>query len=218
MNRRGILFVVSAPSGAGKTTLCKELITNLSGLWPSVSYTTRKPRPGEVDGQEYHFVQESTFQVMVHTHEFAEWAQVHGHLYGTPSVALAEKMEHGIDVLLEIDDQGAKQIKKKYADAVFMYILPPSLDTLKQRLLQRGADEPDEIDRRLQKARDEVWSYREYYYIVVNEGFAQAFKELESIVLAERIKTNRLNSEWLEEHFIQERPTSQKRLPLQWQA
>lgn len=205
MERRGLLFVVSAPSGAGKTTLCKELVSVVPGLRQSISYTTRKPRPGEVQGRDYFFVDETTFQDMAQRNEFAEWAPVYGHFYGTPRNAVIEMMEKGIDVLLEIDVQGALQMKKKFGDGIYIYILPPSIEVLRTRLLQRGADGPEEIQRRLQKAREEVWSYREYYYIVRNEDMKQALKELEAIVLAERIKTKRLDMAWLEENFIRER-------------
>ena len=210
MERRGLLIVVSAPSGAGKTTLCKELVATVPGLWNSISYTTRHPRAGEQDGREYRFIDEKTFQDMVQRNEFAEWALVHGHMYGTPRAALTERMEAGTDVLLEIDNQGAKQIKKKFPDAVFIYILPPSIEALGDRLNQRGADTPEEIQRRLHKAREEVWSYREYYYIVRNDDLKRAFKELESIVIAERTKTKRLDIGWLEENFIRTREKDQK--------
>ena len=200
--RRGILFIISAPSGSGKTTLCKQITANVPGLWHSISYTTRKPRPGEVEGQDYYFLDEDAFRQMIDRNEFVEWAQVYGNLYGTPRKMLSEKMEQGIDVLLEIDVQGARSVKKKFEDAVYIFILPPSFDTLRARLQNRAGDSPDEIQRRLQKAKEEVWSYREYYYIVRNDDLAQSLKELESIFLAERIKTKRLNMTWLEEKFI----------------
>jgi len=176
------LFIISAPSGSGKTTLCKQITANVPGLWHSISYTTRKPRPGEVDGQDYHFLDEPAFRQMIDRNEFVEWAHVYGNLYGTPRKMLTEKMEQGIDV--------------------YIFILPPSFDTLRTRLQNRAGDSPDEIQRRLQKAKEEVWSYREYYYIVRNDDLKQSLKELESIFLAERIKTKRLNMTWLEEKFI----------------
>ncbi len=194
--------MVSAPSGAGKTTLCKELLAMVPGLEPSVSYTTRKPRLGEVHGRDYFFIGENAFQEMVQRKEFAEWARVYGHLYGTPRAAVVDRMEKGVDVLLEIDTQGALQIKKNFSDAIYIYILPPSLDALHARLEARGSDSKEEIQRRLQKAREEVWSYREYFYIVRNEDMKRALQELEAIVLAERIKTKRLDMAWLEENFI----------------
>ena len=196
------MFIISAPSGSGKTTLCKQITANVPGLWHSISYTTRKPRPGEVDGQDYHFLDEPAFRQMIDRNEFVEWAQVYGNLYGAPRKMLTEKMEQGIDVLLEIDVQGARSVKKKFEDGVYIFILPPSFDTLRTRLQNRAGDSPDEIQRRLQKAKEEVWSYREYYYIVRNDDLKQSLKELESIFLAERIKTKRLNMTWLEEKFI----------------
>jgi guanylate kinase len=205
LDRRGLLFVVSAPSGAGKTTLCKELVSQVPGLRHSISCTTRKPRPGEVHGREYFFVEERVFQEMIQRNEFAEWAPVYGHLYGTPRQALTDMMEQGLDVLLEIDAQGAMQIKKRFEDAVYIYILPPSIEVLRARLQQRGGDSPEEIQRRLQKVREEVWNYREYAYIVRNDDLKRALKELESIVTAERIRTKRLNIAWLEENFLLDR-------------
>jgi guanylate kinase len=204
LQRRGILFVISAPSGTGKTTLCKQISAQVSGLWHSVSYTTRKPRPGEENGREYFFVEEATFLEMIERHEFVEWARVYGHLYGTPRKTVSDKMEQGIDVLLEIDVQGARTVKKKFEDGVYIFILPPSFDALRTRLQARAGDSPDEIQRRLQKAKEEVWSYREYYYIVRNDDLKQSLKELESIFTVERIKTKRLNMQWLEENFIKE--------------
>jgi len=205
MERRGVLFVVSAPSGAGKTTLCKELAARVPNLKHSISYTTRSPRPGEVHGREYFFVDARYFQSLVERDEFAEWAQVYGQRYGTPRTPLIEMMDKGVDVLLEIDVQGARQIKKTFEDAVYLYILPPSIDALRVRLQQRGGDSTEEIQRRLQKVREEMWSYREYDYIVKNDEMTQAIMQLEAIVLAERIKTKRVDVQWLEENFIRDK-------------
>ena len=205
MERRGVLFVVSAPSGAGKTTLCKELAARVPNLKHSISYTTRSPRPGEVHGREYLFVDARYFQSLVERDEFAEWAQVYGQRYGTPRTPLIEMMDKGVDVLLEIDVQGARQIKKTFEDAVYLYILPPSIDALRVRLQQRGGDSTEEIQRRLQKVREEMWSYREYDYIVKNDEMTQAIMQLEAIVLAERIKTKRVDVQWLEENFIRDK-------------
>jgi guanylate kinase len=206
-DRRGILFIISAPSGTGKTTLCKQLTASVPGLWHSVSYTTRKPRPGEEHGREYFFIDEKTFQGMIERNEFMEYAHVYGNWYGTPRKALMDKMEQGIDVLLEIDVQGAMQVKKKFEDGVYIFILPPSMDTLRARLQSRASDSPEEILRRLQKVKEEVWSYREYYYIVRNDDLAQSLRELQSIFLAERLKTKRLDMQWLEQNFILEKET-----------
>ncbi|HYM38012.1 MAG TPA: guanylate kinase [Nitrospiraceae bacterium] len=207
IERRGVLFVVSAPSGAGKTTLCKELVTVIPGVHPSISYTTRKPRPGEVHGREYYFVEEQAFQDMVQRNDFAESARVYGHFYGTPRQALTDMMDKGLDVLLEIDTQGAMQIKKKFSDGVYIYILPPSIDALRTRLVQRG-DAPEEIQRRMQKARQEILSYREYDYIVRNEDLKQASQELQAIVHAERTRMKRVDINWLERNFIADPTTT----------
>ena len=202
MDRRGILFIISAPSGTGKTTLCKQLATNLPGLWHSISYTTRKPRSGEKHGQEYYFIGEQTFRDMVARNEFVEWAHVYGHLYGTPWKSLTEKIDQGIDVLLEIDVQGAMQVKKRFEDSVSIFILPPSMTVLRARLQTRASDTPEEIQRRLHKVKEEVWSYREYAYIVRNEDLGRSLHDLESIFWSERLKTKRLNMTWLENNFI----------------
>ena len=199
--RRGVLFVISAPSGAGKTTLCKQLMASLPGIWHSVSYTTRKPRAGEEDGREYYFIEESVFQKMVARHEFLEYAQVYGQWYGTPRKALMDKVEQGIDVLLEIDVQGALQIKKQFGEAVYIFILPPSLDTLRERLHGRASDSPEEIHRRLQQVTEEVRNFHEYHYIVRNDDLGQSLRELQSIFIAERLKTTRLNMNWFEQQF-----------------
>jgi guanylate kinase len=201
-DRRGILFIISAPSGTGKTTLCKQLAANLPGLWQSISYTTRKPRPGEEHGRDYYFVEEKTFQEMVARNDFVEWAHVYGHLYGTPWKSLTEKIDQGVDVLLEIDVQGAMQIKKRFEDSVSIFILPPSMTVLRSRLQIRASDTPEEIQRRLHKVKEEVWSYREYAYIVRNEDLALSLRDLESIFWSERLKTKRLNMSWLESNFI----------------
>ena len=203
--RRGILYIISAPSGAGKTTLCKQIVASVSGLWHSVSFTTRKPRPGEEHGREYFFIEEKVFHDMVERNEFLEYAHVYSNWYGTPRKPLMEKMEQGIDVLLEIDVQGALQIKKKFGDAVYIFILPPSMDILRARLQGRGSDSQEEILRRLQKVKEEVWCFREYYYIVRNDDLAQSLRDLQSIFVAERLKTKRMDMHWLEQSFILEK-------------
>jgi guanylate kinase len=201
-DRRGILFIISAPSGTGKTTLCKQLTANLPGLWHSISYTTRKPRPGEEHGRDYYFVEEPAFREMIERSEFVEWAHVYGHLYGTPRKALTDRIDQGIDVLLEIDVQGAMQVRKRFEDSVSIFILPPSMTVLRSRLQTRASDTPEEIQRRLHKVKEEVWSYREYAYIVQNEDIIKSLRDLESIFWSERLKTKRLNMAWLETNFI----------------
>ncbi len=207
--RRGILFIISAPSGTGKTTLCKQIATSAPGLWHSVSYTTRKPRSGEESGREYFFIEDKVFQDMVARNEFMEYAHVYGNWYGTPRKVLMDKMEQGIDVLLEIDVQGALQIKKKFEDMVYIFILPPSMDTLHTRLQSRASDSQEEILRRLKKVKEEVWSFREYNYIVRNDDLTQSLRELQSIFLAERLKTKRLDMNWFEQNFILDKDTMQ---------
>lgn len=202
--RRGILYIISAPSGAGKTTLCKQIVASVSGLWHSVSFTTRKPRPGEEHGREYFFIEEKVFHDMVARNEFLEYAHVYSNWYGTPWKPLMDKMERGIDVLLEIDVQGALQMKKKFGDAVYIFILPPSMDVLRARLQGRGSDSHEEIVRRLQRVQEEVWCFREYYYIVRNDDLTQSLHELQSIFIAERLKTKRMDMRWLEQRFILE--------------
>ena len=202
--RAGLLLVVSGPSGAGKTTLCKEIRAMVPGLRHSVSCTTRDPRPGEVNGREYFFLDEPTFKGMVEREEFAEWAVVYGHYYGTPRRALAEIMAQGMDVLLEIDVQGARQIKTKFPESVHVYLLPPSIAELRARLQRRAGDSPDEIGRRLQQARDEVRSYRKYDYIVCNGDLKEAVRDMEAIIRAERTRTIRLNVAKIEEQVVRE--------------
>lgn len=203
-SRRGILYIVSAPSGAGKTTLCKQIITSVPAIWHSVSFTTRQPRPGEEHGHDYFFVDENVFQGMVARNEFLECAHVYSHWYGTPRKPLMEKMEAGVDVLLEIDVQGALQIKKSFDDAVCIFILPPSLDILRTRLQNRNSDSHEEIVRRLRKVKEEIWCFREYDYIVRNEDLTRSLPDLQSIVLAERLRTKRLDMRWFEQNFIRD--------------
>ena len=201
--RQGILFVVSAPSGAGKTSLCQELVSQLPELRYSVSYTTRKPRPAEIADRHYHFVDEATFRDMIKEGAFLEWAEVYGNLYGTPRAPIKEWISQGIDVLLDIDTQGALQIRRHEPDAVSIYILPPSLEVLRRRLEDRKGDAPDEIARRLKKARDEVKHYRDYIYVIINEDFKFAVRQLEAIVLAERSRTALLDLSAVEQALME---------------
>ncbi len=199
MNKtRGLLFVVSAPSGAGKTSLCRAITDSLQGLTHSISYATRKPRPGETDGRDYYFVSQERFQEMIKAGDFAEWAEVHSHLYGTSRRVLDDMIAKGIDVILDIDTQGAKQIKSKYDAAVFIFIMPPSLDILEERLRNRKSDHEDEIKKRMRRAREEIRDYALYDYIVVNRDFDRALAELRSIVMAERCRTRLADTQWIE--------------------
>ena len=181
--------MVSAPSGAGKTSLCQALVTAVPGLRHSVSYTTRPSRPVEVEARDYHFVDEVVFREMIKDGAFLEWAEVYGNLYGTPRAPLRQWRDQGIDVLLDIDTQGAAQIRRQEPEAVSIYILPPSLEVLRRRLEDRRADLPDEIAKRLRKAKDEVKHYRDYTYVIVNDDFQSSVRQLECIALAERCRT-----------------------------
>jgi guanylate kinase len=197
--RDGILFVVSAPSGAGKTSLCKGITDSLENLTHSISYTTRTPRPGEIDGRDYYFVTAQRFREMVQAGDFAEHAEVHGNLYGTSKRVLDDMIREGVDVILDIDTQGARQIKTHFATAVFVFIMPPSMALLEERLRNRKSDREDEIRKRMQRAIDEIRDYSLYDYIVVNRDFERALSELRSIVIAERCRTKLLRTDWIKE-------------------
>jgi len=192
ISRRGTLFVVSAPSGAGKTTLCREIRLRLPDLAYSVSVTTRPPRPGEIDGADFRFVGAPEFRAMLARGEFAEWATVHGNLYGTRARALEDALTTGRDVLLDIDTQGAAQLRARYPDAVLIFILAPSVKELEQRLRERRSDMDADIERRLVRAREEIALWRQYDYLIVNRDLKEAMEQLESIILAERCRVARL--------------------------
>ncbi|MEK7748145.1 MAG: guanylate kinase [Nitrospirota bacterium] len=207
-DRKGLLFVVSAPSGAGKTSLCREVTPKTPNLVRSISYTTRAPREQEVEGEDYHFVDAEKFRSMVDRNNFIEWAEVHGNLYGTSRSLLMESVDRGVDVILDIDTQGAVTIRKNSSEGVYIYILPPSLEALGQRLIDRKSDPEEEIVRRLQKSREEIWNYRHYDYVIVNGQFKKALKDLEAIILAERVRMKQINHAWIEDTFISQNKTS----------
>lgn len=192
MKREGILFIISAPSGAGKTTLCKEVIDILPGLRHSVSHTTRQPRPGEVHGRDYFFVGCEEFRSKIEAGEFAEWAEVHGNFYGTSIGTLDEYRRNNIDIILDIDCQGAHQLKQKFSNGVFIFILPPSFHELRRRLDRRNSDSDAVIERRITNAATEIKESRWYDYIIVNDDFSQALSELKSVMLSERCRTTRV--------------------------
>jgi len=192
IRRRGTLFVVSAPSGAGKTTLCREARLRLPDLAYSVSYTTRAPRPGEIEGTDFVFVSAPEFRALQERGEFAEWATVHGNLYGTRARVLEAALAAGHDVLLDIDTQGAAQLRARYPEAVLVFIVAPSMDELAQRLRERGSDPEREIARRLARAREEITLWRSYDYLVVNRDQKDAADQLTAIITAERCRTMRL--------------------------
>jgi guanylate kinase len=184
--RRGILMVISSPSGAGKTTLTRRL-AETHKLHFSVSYTTRPPRTGEVDGRDYHFINTERFNAMVAAQEFAEHAVVHGNRYGTSIATVNKAIEQGVDCLFDIDYQGGQQIRRLWPqDSVLCFILPPSLGELERRLRRRATDSEEVIERRLSIARKELAHYSEYDYLVVNEDLDRAFAELSAIYTAAR--------------------------------
>ncbi len=191
---KGSLFIVSAPSGAGKTTLCKELCKTVRRLKHSVSYTTRPRRKGERNNVHYFFVGQRIFKAMINKKEFAEWAMVHGNLYGTSKKHLEEIINKGYDIILDIDVNGAMQMRREYKDAYYIFILPPSMKTLEKRLSGRKSDSETEIMKRLKKAEDEISSYKNYDYIIINDKFENALSDLGSIVRTARLKTERLDS------------------------
>ncbi|MBN1958147.1 MAG: guanylate kinase [Desulfuromonadales bacterium] len=189
--RDGVLFVVSAPSGAGKTSLCRELIDNVQDLSQSISFATREIRAGEQDGVDYHFIDEPAFRDMISDHKLAEWAEVHGNLYGTSITTLKQAALDGVDLLLDIDCQGAAQLRKNYHQGVFIFILPPDMQVLEQRLRDRGTNSAADIQRRLKNAHGEIKQAAWYDYLVVNDTFAAARDKLTAIISAERCKAQR---------------------------
>ena len=186
MTRKGSLFVITAPSGAGKTSLTKALLAQEPGLKLSISYTTRAPRPGEQDGREYHFVDEPTFLAMRDRGEFLENALVHGNRYGTSRKVITETLERGQDLVLEIDWQGAAQVRKIYPDCIGIFILPPSMEELERRLQGRGQDSNAVIQRRLANAQAEIAHAGEFEYRIINKDFDTAKAQLAEIVRASR--------------------------------
>lgn len=182
------LFVVSAPSGAGKTSLLKELISELDGVQTSISHTTRAKRAAEVDGVDYHFVEQAAFKQLVEQQAFYEHAEVFGNHYGTSKSSIADQREKGIDVILEIDWQGARQIKQQLPESLSIFILPPSKAELENRLQGRGQDDDAIIKGRMDAAISEMSHYNEYDYVVINDDFEQAVSEIKAIIVAERQK------------------------------
>jgi len=198
-HREGILFVVSAPSGAGKTSLCRAVSGVVDNLTHSVSYTTRQPRHGEVDGRDYYFVSEERFRAMVSAGDFAEHAEVHANFYGTSKRVLQAMVREGRDVILDIDTQGARQIQQLHGPAVFVFILPPSMAVLEERLRNRRSDREDEIRKRMRRAVDEIRDYALYDYLIVNHDFERALAELRSIITAERCRTGLIDRAWIDD-------------------
>lgn len=192
LSRRGLMLVISSPSGAGKTSLSRRLVADHEALELSISCTTRGPRPGEQDGREYHFIDRSAFDALIKDDSFLEWADVHDNFYGTLSAPVFEALGGGHDVLFDIDWQGARQIAEKAGvDVVRVFILPPSMPALRRRLEARAQDSAAVIERRLERAKGEIEHYGEYDYVIVNDDFDRAYAQLAHIYHAEQLRLTR---------------------------
>ncbi len=189
----GNVFVLSAPSGAGKSTLAKRLVAQISDLIFSVSYTTRSPREGEKNGQEYFFLEAAAFDQMVSQGGFVEWVKVYGNCYGTGKEWIQEKLDAGVDILLDIETIGAKNVRREIPDAVMIFLLPPNTEALSNRLRGRGKDSESQIQLRLQYARHEMEEFEHYDYLIVNDDMELAYRQLESVVLATRCRRERMS-------------------------
>ncbi|MDY0190439.1 MAG: guanylate kinase [Desulfuromonas sp.] len=200
MQRQGLLYVISAPSGAGKTTLCNAVIDLFPQLGQSVSFTTRAMRAGEKDGVDYNFVAVETFRNMINAGGFVEWAEVHGNFYGTAIKTLNEAQLSGQDILLDIDFQGAAQLKKLGLNAVFIFIAPPSIAELEKRLQGRGTDSPDVVKCRIDNAHAEIAQANWYDYIIVNDSIDRALADLQAVISAEQCRA-KLILPWLKQQF-----------------
>ena len=191
LNRKGLLLVVSGPSGAGKGTICKALLNKNDQIKLSVSATTRKPRNGEVHGVNYFFIEKEEFTKMIENGEFLEYAQIYDNFYGTPKAAIIECLEKGQDVILEIEMQGARQIKEVYPEGVFIFVLPPSLEELKSRIVGRGTETQEEIEKRFSCAFEEINQIVNYDYFIVNEDIEKSVSDVEAIICSEKNKVTR---------------------------
>lgn len=205
-NNRGVLIVISGPSGAGKGTICKALLEKHKDLYISVSATTRSPRNGEVDGVNYYFLTREQFNTKVSENGFLEYAEVYGNFYGTPKANVEQMLEEGKDVILEIDIQGALQVKENFSEGVFIFILPPSMEELKQRIIKRGSETKESLMTRFKSAYQEINYISKYNYAVVNDTVEVAASKVEAIITAEKCRVDRIKDTILDskEGFIHE--------------
>jgi len=200
---KGTIFIVSAPSGAGKTTLCRKLIEKIPDITYSISYTTRKARKNEIDGKDYFFISKKKFLDMIKKDEFLEWAEVHGNLYGTHKKQIFDLLNKGIDVILDIDTQGAKKIKALKIMATYIFILPPSMDVLEKRLILRGTESEDGIKKRLIQAKNEIKDYKMYDYVIFNNDLLEAVEQLCCIVIANRLHIEKIDHNFIKNKFLE---------------
>jgi guanylate kinase len=192
MKEKGQIFIITAPSGTGKTTIIKNILEkDVGGIGYSISHTTRKPRKGESHGLHYYFVDRENFEKMIEAHEFVEWAVVYDHLYGTSISSISSELSSGKDLLMDVDIQGFQEIKKQFPDSLSIFILPPSLDILKERLKKRSPNDKMNIGLRLKKAKEEIQRCRDYDFIIINDDLKKAIKEIEAIIVAQRTNKNR---------------------------
>jgi len=197
MNKPGLLIVISGPSGAGKGTICKELLKD-KGFYLSVSITTRQPRSGEVDGESYYYYSKEEFKNKIEEKDFLEYAEVYGNFYGTPKSKVMEKLDNGQDVILEIDIQGALKVKENFEEGVFIFILPPSMEELKNRIIKRGSETPESLMTRFKSAYKEINYLSKYNYAVVNDTVEEAAKKIKSIITAEKCRVDRIKENLLD--------------------
>ena len=195
MKKQGIPFILSSPSGGGKSSVAAKVLARDPGIALSTSHTSRPPRPGEREGREYHFVSRREFLEMKRGGDFIEWVRLHGNLYGTSRVELEKRMSRGEDILMDIDTRGAMKVKELFPDAVLIFLLPPSMAILEQRLRKRQSEAEDELRRRLREATREIRASARYEYLIVNRSLSRAAMELEAVITAERLRASRITGQ-----------------------